>query len=144
MPRKKVINPEIEKLEADFQECWKNFNETKSKKYWDELFLRVQNACKAVLSKKLKGIFREDFDEVVLDATCTVMKQLKNRSDKKEVDIASLINYVFKPAYFTLYNPKRAFQDNIIKETDLNLYNSLGDLTNGEYEYEEDIRTEEW
>lgn len=130
MPRKKKPNPEIEKLESDFQICWRLYNETKDVKYWNELFFRVQNACNAVLSKKLKGIFREDFEEIVLDATCVVMRQLQNRSDKNQLEIASLINYVFKPAYFTLYNNKRAFQDNIIVETDMNLlYNELGDLT---------------
>lgn len=138
MPRKRQYNPIVEKLENDFQDAYKNWRSTKDKKEWDKLFFLVQNACRSKLSVKLKNIYREDFDEIVLDSTLKVMNALKNRSG----EIDRIFNYVGLFVHFTLYNQERKFQDNLIKETDLGLYNELGDII-GERDNEE-IFAEEW
>lgn len=124
MPRKKQYNPIVEKLENDFQDAYRNWRLTKSKKEWDKMFLLVQNACKAKLSVKLKNIYREDFEEIVLDSTLKVMNALKNRDG----EIDRLFNYVGLFVHFTLYNPEKKFEDSLVKETDLGLYNSLSDI----------------
>lgn len=125
MPRKKQYNPIVEKLERNFQDAYKNWRLDRSKKEWDRLFGLVQNACKAKLSVKLKNIYREDFDEIVLDSTLKVMNALKNRDG----EIDRLFNYVGLFVHFTLYNNERKFEDNLVLETDMCLYNTLGDLT---------------
>lgn len=132
MPRNKKYNPIVEKLESDFQEVYKKWRLTKDKKEWDKMFMLVQNACKAKLSVKLKNIYREDFDEIVLDSTLKVMNALKNRDG----EIDRLFNYVGLFVHFTMYNPTKEFEDKLIKETDLGLYNELGDII-GERDSEE-------
>lgn len=127
MPRKKEYNPIVEKLETDFQEACKSWRLTGSKKEWDKMFLLVQNACKAKLSVKLKNVYREDFDEIVLDSTLKVMNALKNKDWNRCGKIDRLFNYVGLFVHFTLYNPIKEFEDKLIKETDLGLYNDLGD-----------------
>lgn len=141
MPRKKEYNPVVEKLEADFQDAYKNWRSTKDKKEWDKMFMLVQNACKAKLSVKLKNIYREDFEEIVLDSTLKVMNALKNRDG----EIDRLFNYVGLFVHFTLYNPEKEFEDKLIKETDLGLYNDLGDSV-GRFigEEDEEVFAEEW
>lgn len=124
MPRRKrQYNPVVEKLESDFQDAYHKWRSTKDKKEWDKVFLLVKNACKSKLSVKLKNIYREDFEEIVLDSTLKVMNALKNRNG----EIDRLFNYVGLFVHFTLYNKIKEFEDKLIKETDLCLYNDLGD-----------------
>lgn len=137
MPRKKQYNPIVKKLENDFQDAYRSWRLTKSKKDWDKMFMLVHNACKAKLSVKLKNIYREDFDEIVLDSALKVMNALKNRDG----EIDRLFNYVGLFVHFTLYNPVKEFEDKLVKETDLGLYNELGDILGEE---NEKVFAEEW
>lgn len=117
--------PTEAELEAEFQNALASYKATKSKKDWDKMFLLVQNACNAFLGKKLRNVYRPDFDDIVMEATIKVMQTIKNKLTKENFEVRRLINYVSLPAYFTLYNPKRAFEDKLINETDLVLYNDL-------------------
>lgn len=132
-------------LEAAFQQAFKNYKQTGKKEYWDEMFIRVQNACNAKLATQLKGIYREDFEELVLDATITLMNQLKKKlKEEPDFQIKSLISYVSLPTYYTLYNPKQQMIDKTITEADLGLYNEIENCRYFIGGIDEEVFAEEW
>lgn len=101
----KDIN-KVKELEAKFQKDWRS-------KDWLNIWYDIEFCCSNLTKKNTKGYYRSDIQEIVNEATFTLWCRLKKKV-KKEPDyqVVSLVNYCYLPTYFTLHNPKRAFNEN--------------------------------
>lgn len=94
---------------------------------WHEMFDLVYDASEAAVKKRLKGIYRPDIDEIILDTAMNVMKSLKKTKEKKEVfELKNkLVSFCSLHALYPLYNKQERFENSMLS---LNrLYEEGGD-----------------
>lgn len=98
----------IEQLEIDFQ---KALEKKDFKKMYDSIYFCCENIIKKLLIAYNK---RFDFDEIVEDATLKCYNRLVNHlKEDPNYKVEKLVNFCFKTSYFTLRNPKKAFEDEV-------------------------------
>lgn len=85
----------IEANETAFQSAYQNWEQTKDRKYWNEMWFCIQAACANVTKSiyKKRGVIIPDdkLDDVVTDATAYCMKMIK----EKKVHPMKLSSYVY-------------------------------------------------
>lgn len=74
---------------------------------WDLLFLGVQKCCGACVKKNLRGVYREDVEELTVDATCMVMRRLERTQDTPK----NWANFCYPYALKVLYGAETRKQD---------------------------------
>lgn len=109
------MSKSIQEREIEFQDAMKNWVETKSKKYWDMMFLRILDACTNILKSKAVGIHIRDLEEVALDSTLYCMHLIKDNGVRPE----KLSSFCYLPCIRYLHPAKKQFQDKISTFTDI-------------------------
>lgn len=97
---------EIERYEEEFQDALKQKNRQK-------MFYCIEKCCRYILGHITAGFPpRDDFDDLVLDATTVQANRLFNTLEQNpDYQVGNLCNYLWLGVVYTLRNPKMAFND---------------------------------
>ena len=122
-------------------ELEKSFNEALEDKDFEQMYLDIHFCCENILKKLLTGFpKRLDFDEIVDEAALKCFGSLKEHLKKDpNYKVEKLVNFCFKPSYFTLRNPKRAAEDALMSLDELN---EAGVQISSRPELEEELENE--
>lgn len=103
---------DLEQREKEFQDAYDKWSETKEKKYWDIMFMRVIDCCHNIAAKKLVGvnIDPDEFENRYMDAAMYVMESIL-----KGVHPSKLSSYCYLRVYKYLYDPKNQNYDKTLK-----------------------------
>lgn len=123
------------KIEEQFQEDQKHWEEFKDKESWDKMFLAVQLAVFNCINKRLEKLLpRDEIEGRALDITCTIMQGILNKIEKgKDWKIEKLSSHVYKPC-LAIYSESLKFYDQTLGEDAFMITNEDGDYTMMEYE----------
>lgn len=123
------------KLEQEYQEAQRQWDENQDKNSWDKMWLLIQLAVFNCINKKLEHILpKEDIEERSLDVTCNIMRSLINKRNKgKKWKIEKVSSFVHLPCKY-IYNEKWKFEDQILGEEAFTSLNEDGEITMMEFE----------
>lgn len=123
----------ISERNKEFLDAWAKWSETKEKRYWDIMFIRVYDACLQAVKGHLKCCFSMDDDDLAdkaVEATCRFMEKIKNNSVTLEgVSGSSLSAFVHYPVLEAVYGPTTRRADNEVSIDDDTLINYKGSFT---------------
>lgn len=81
------------------------------KQCWDRMFVLMLHAVTAAIKSKLKGVLRNDIEDLALEATCQVMNRYTTIENYA-------VQYLLATARFAaigvLYNEKQQFYDKML------------------------------
>lgn len=95
---------ELKEQEELFYKLQDKYNETKDKECWDKMFFMVHRAINASIKQKLKGVRRNDVDDLTMDATIKVMSRYQK---PQGYNITNLLCAAHFAALDILYNKKQ-------------------------------------
>ena len=95
-----------EKQFQDAYDKWEASNYT-DKRSWDIMFIRVNEACRAIASTFCVGIYNPMFEERVMDATLYFMNRIK----KEHIRPAKLSSWCYLGVKGHLYGAKQVRED---------------------------------
>ena len=136
----------ISERNKEFLDAWKKWNETKEKKYWDIMWLRVSDACLQAVKSCLRGRFSMDDDDIIdksYSAACRFMEKIKNNAITLEgVASSSLSAFVHYPVVEACYGPAVRRADNETCTDDTTLIDLQGSFTLNEEWLIDDIEND--
>lgn len=123
-----------EKLEQEYQDVQKHWEEHNDKKSWDRMVILINLAVFNNINKKLEYILpREEIEERALEVTMKILQALLNKKKEgKEWKINKVSSAVFLPCLY-IYNEKLQFEDRILGEDHFTFYDELGNPIQAEY-----------
>lgn len=81
----KDFDENVKKNEECFQKALSLWSEFQDKKYWDSMFLCVNEACLNIAKSKCYKILVRDLEDKAMDATLDVMNKIKSGVKPKKL-----------------------------------------------------------
>lgn len=100
-----------------FKQTFEEYTKTKSKESKDILFNLLFECNKAMMSKMLKGVQREDFRDLVMDATIRGFPKVLRGKVRDR-----LVSFCYWDCLAILYDKKQQFNDKIKTFSEVNYY----------------------
>lgn len=91
-----------------FQELQQSYKSTQSKESWEMLWLYVQDVLSNSLKKKLKGVYRSDYEDMLIEGTISIMSRYKKSEDYNIQYLPALTALVSRNL---VYNKKQQRED---------------------------------
>lgn len=110
---------EIEELNQRFIELQNKYKEEPNKKTWDEMFFIAYDCALNTLKKKA-GRYRNDLEDLAVDATCTLLERIKHGT-RKDHDwrVGSLPTCLHYIVLKILYNQQTVFEEKVLVDDEL-------------------------